>query len=178
MPEMGIPGFAADFNSLHAHRIILFPDHMTGIDGFGKTGPAGIGLKFIGGTEQRFSGHHVYINTFPFVIVIRIMERAFGGIILGDVALQGSEFLLDLGFGRFFIFSGIGFSPHLLQEIITATGLAVAVVFIRLLQIIVLFRLLNRGKLVKFDDPGDNRSFKDARFFQIGFGIALIRSTI
>lgn len=96
MAQMRISMLAADLRTNHEKSAILFFNYILRFDRLCKTRPSRTGLKFVGGTEQRFAGHDININALFMIIPELVPKRWFGCVFLSDLELQWGQFFSEL----------------------------------------------------------------------------------
>ena len=97
--EVSITARAKDFGTFHAVTVIDGFGDVVGINRFQKTRPAGAGVEFGSGTEQRQAATDAGINTGLVVVVKCPTERRLGAFAAGDSVLFRCEELAPFGVG-------------------------------------------------------------------------------
>src|SRR5436305_13616583 len=73
--EMRITRFSPNLGTLHSIRSIAFFCHAICLDGLGETGPARATIEFIQGTQERFAGDDIHVNSWLVIIPVGVMKR-------------------------------------------------------------------------------------------------------
>jgi hypothetical protein len=91
--EMGAAAAAQDFRSPHAVACVMLRIHDSFGDGLVEAGPAGAGVEFGVGIEQRLAAAHAFEHAFSLVVVVLSAEWAFGALQPRDDILLVGEHL-------------------------------------------------------------------------------------
>lgn len=88
---MGVAETAPYFHAEHAVAPVFFFGNKPGVDGLGKAGPAGFGIKFIGRAKQGGSRNDADVDSGSLIAVVCIAEGRFCCSFHGDLILEVGE---------------------------------------------------------------------------------------
>ena len=98
--EMRIASGRADFGALHPEGGIVSFVNPIVRDRFGKRGPAGAGVEFIGRTEKRFVRNRIHVNARLEVVPIFVAKSRLGAAFAHDPILVLFELRAQNGIAR------------------------------------------------------------------------------